>query len=169
MHGHQIRRAAQMDRTDLWTDIKPGSLYGVLHRMEAEGLIEAVRSEREGNFPARTVLAITAEGRRELEVQRDEALRDTRLASDPADLALLNTQDLAEEDLRGAIETRLQSWTGQLVTMQRLRETADPYLSDLERMTFEHTLARLRTEIAWHGALLERLPKLLADELEKPR
>jgi len=47
-------------RTDLWTDIKPGSLYNVLHRMEKEGFVEVVRIEREGNPPERTVYGITA-------------------------------------------------------------------------------------------------------------
>ena len=66
MYGHQIRRGARVDRAELWSDVRPGSLYGALHRMAAEGLIEAVRTEQVGNLPARTVYAITSEGRREL-------------------------------------------------------------------------------------------------------
>jgi DNA-binding PadR family transcriptional regulator len=65
MYGHQIRRDARMDRADLWSDVRPGSLYGALHRLAAEGLIEAVRTEQSGNLPARTVYAITPEGQRE--------------------------------------------------------------------------------------------------------
>ena len=33
MYGHQIRRDARMDRADLWSDVRPGSLYGALHRL----------------------------------------------------------------------------------------------------------------------------------------
>ena len=62
MYGHQIRRDARMDRADLWSDVRPGSLYGALHRLAAEGLIEPVRTEQPGHRPARTVYAITAEG-----------------------------------------------------------------------------------------------------------
>jgi DNA-binding PadR family transcriptional regulator len=163
MHGHQIRRAAQMDHSDLWTDVKPGSLYGVLHRMEAEGLVRAVSTEQQGRFPARTVYEITAEGRRELQVQRDEALRGTRLKPDPFDLALLNTEDLAEEELRGMLVDRHEAFVAQLAALRRLRETADPYLSDLERVTFEHSLRRVRTEVEWHELLLQELPKLVSD------
>jgi len=36
MYGHQIRRDARMDRADLWSDVRPGSLYGALHRLAAE-------------------------------------------------------------------------------------------------------------------------------------
>src|ERR1700685_4444638 len=66
MYGHQIRRDARIDRTELWSEVKPGSLYAALHRLQDEGLIEPVRTEQQGNLPARTVYAITGAGRREL-------------------------------------------------------------------------------------------------------
>ncbi|HEX8929743.1 MAG TPA: PadR family transcriptional regulator [Actinomycetota bacterium] len=168
MHGHQIRRQAQVDRTELWTDIKPGSLYGALHRMEAEGVIEAVRTEREGNLPARTVYAITEEGIHELYAHRDEALRDTRLAPDPVDLALQYTQALAEEELLAAVQARRQALDSQLTSWLQLQEVARPYLTGLEPITFDHTLTRLRAELEWHDWLLEELPKLLAAERQEP-
>src|SRR4030081_828392 len=85
MHGHQIRKAAQMDRTELWTDIKPGSLYGALHRMAADGVVGGGRTEQEGNMPPRTVYAITPEGWEELAEHRDEALGTVRIPPDPVD------------------------------------------------------------------------------------
>jgi len=57
MYGHQIRRDARIDCTELWSEVKPGSLYAALHRLQAEGLIEPVRTEQQGNLPARTVYA----------------------------------------------------------------------------------------------------------------
>ena len=60
MYGHQLRRNARLDRADLWSDVRPGSLYGALHRLAAEGLIEPLRTEQSGKLPARTVYAITA-------------------------------------------------------------------------------------------------------------
>src|SRR3954471_9498107 len=106
MHGHQIRRASQIDRTELWADVKPGSLYGALHRMETEGVITAVRTEQEGNRPARTIYAITELGRAELAAHRDEALRDTRLRPDPFDLALQYAGDLPLDELQAILEER---------------------------------------------------------------
>lgn len=63
MHGHQIRNQAQSDRTEHWTEVKVGALYGALKRLAGEGLIAATRSERQGNFPERTVYEITPQGR----------------------------------------------------------------------------------------------------------
>ena len=164
MHGHQIRRAAQIDRTELWADVKPGSLYGALHRMEAEGVITAMRTEQVGNRPARTVYAITEVGRAELGAQRDEALRNTKLRPDPFDLALQYTTGLTPDELRAVLEERHRALAAELASWQRLRATADPYLTELEKLTFRHTLLRLKAEVAWHSELLEGIPALLAHD-----
>jgi DNA-binding PadR family transcriptional regulator len=162
MHGHQIRRAARIDRTELWADVKPGSLYGALHRMEAEGVITAVRTEQEGNRPERTVYAITDDGRAELAAGRDAVLREVRTRADPVDLALQFTSDLSQADLQAALELRRHVFAAQVADWSRLRAQVDPYLTEMERMTFRHTLLRLEAEVAWHDELLAQLPDLVA-------
>ena len=161
-HGHQIRREAQLNRTELWADVKPGSLYGALHRLVGEGAIEVVRTEQSGG-PARTVYALTEEGRLELAAQRDQALRATTLPPDPVDLALQYTGDLDEETLRAVISDRRAALAAQLTAWQHEYERAQPYLHGLESMTFAHTERRLRAELDWHEELLARLPKLLPE------
>lgn len=163
MHGYQIRREARLDRTELWTDIKAGSLYGVLHRMEREGLVEVVRTERDGGPPERTVYDITEQGRYELVTQRDAALRQVRVAPDPLDLALQYTPDLSRENLASAIEIRRQALVNLLATYEQEHRTAAPFLVGLESMAFDHVLARIRGELVWHESLLRELRKLTAD------
>lgn len=161
MHGHQIRRTAQIDRTELWTDVKVGSLYGALNRMAAEGVIEAVRTEREGNLPSRTVYAITSEGQNELRALVAAALRDTRLRPDPVDLALQYSQDMAAEDVIATFEERRTALEAELKSWRRLRDVAAPHLDGVEPLGFEHQLLRLEAELAWHDRVLADLPKLL--------
>jgi DNA-binding PadR family transcriptional regulator len=157
MYGHQIRRAAQVDRTELWTDIKQGSLYGALHRMAAEGVIEVVRTEQAGSMPARTVYAITATGQAELIALRDQALRQTRLRPDPVDLALQNTQDMPPDELRRVLENRRAAIAAEFAGWQHLRQTAEPHLNAFEAAGFSHTLLRLEAELAWHDEALKAL------------
>jgi DNA-binding PadR family transcriptional regulator len=166
MYGHQIRRAAQLDRTELWTDIKQGSLYGALHRMAAEGVIEVVRTEQEGSMPARTVYAITPAGREELVAIRDQALRETRLRPDPVDLALQNTQDMSEDELRVVFENRRAAIAAELASWRHLHETAAPHLVGVESLGFSHMLLRLEAELAWHEESLKMLSSLFADSAE---
>lgn len=166
MHGHQIRRAAQIDRTELWADVKPGSLYGALRRMADEGVIEAVRTERVGNLPERTIYAITEDGKQELFQLRHAILQNTTLRPDPVDLALAYTQDLGEQDLRALIEDRRAALVAELASWKHLYGHAEPHLRGLEPMGFDHVIMRLETEVAWHDRLLDRLSDLLAREGE---
>jgi DNA-binding PadR family transcriptional regulator len=166
MHGHQIRRAAQLDHVDVWTDVKPGSLYGGLRRLAAEGLVRPVRTERAGAHPERTVYEITDEGRHELEIHRSAALRDARLRPDPVDLALAHVHGMPEEAVLAAVQDRLASLTQQRQSLLHLRDQAEPYLSDLERLIFDHSLRRLQAEVDWHNQVLSELPKALAEPKE---
>ncbi|GAB2656905.1 hypothetical protein GCM10027088_38890 [Nocardia goodfellowii] len=85
MHGHPLRRDARLDRADLWSRVKPGSLYGALF--------------------ARTVYEITGEGHRELRALRDEAFTEVDIRPDPVDLALAVSADLDRELVRGYLDT----------------------------------------------------------------
>ena len=90
MHGHQIRRMAEMTSVETWGGVSVGSLYRELHRMEEERLVQPVRSERVGRRPARTIYSITDEGSRELRILREQALTDTHKRTiDPVGVALL--------------------------------------------------------------------------------
>ena len=62
-HGLLLRLLAQEEYAEPWTDLQVGGIYGTQKRLADEGLIEAVRTEREGNRPDRTMYAITGEGR----------------------------------------------------------------------------------------------------------
>jgi DNA-binding PadR family transcriptional regulator len=162
MYGHQIRRDARIDRTELWSEVKPGSLYSALHRLEAEALIEPVRTEQRGNLPARTVYAITTEGRRELRALRDEALREVTLRPDPVDLALAMSGDLDEDELRGYFASRRQELASRAAFFAHERERAWPGQAPADDLIIEHAAARIETELRWHDLVLDRIGKLAA-------
>jgi DNA-binding PadR family transcriptional regulator len=163
LHGHQIRHQAQTDRTEMWADVQPGSLYGALKRLAAEGLIREVRTERQGNRPERTVYEITSEGRRSLAALRDEALGRIVSRNDPFDLALALSRDLAEEELEHIAADRLAALRAQESALHHRAQSADQYLNEAERMILAHLVERVAAEIRWHEELLARMPKIAAD------
>jgi len=173
MHGYQIRQQAQSDRTELWTEVKVGALYGALKRLAGEELIVVARSERDGNFPERTVYEITAPGRGALAAIHGEALRTVVVRPDPFDLALVHSHEMDEQALTHAVGDRRDALLARQNSLRHLTEEADPWLSEAERLAIEHQLARLATEVAWHDRLLDRLPKIVAerrkDAEERPR
>src|SRR5215470_3965308 len=162
MYGHQLRRDARLDRTEMWSDVQPGSLYGALHRLAAEGLIEPVRTEQDGQLPARTVYAITGEGHRELRILRAEALREIRLRPDPVDLALAMAVDMDEDTLRGYLDDRVRALSTQAAQLDHQRDRAWPDQTVADDLAIEHARLRIGAELAWHRLALDQLGKLTA-------
>jgi DNA-binding PadR family transcriptional regulator len=160
MYGHQIRRDARLDRAELWSEVRPGSLYGALHRLETEGLIEPVRTEQHGQLPARTVYAITEEGLRELRTLRTEAFGEVGLRPDPVDLALAMSDELDEDTLRGFIEDRRRTLAAQAAQFDHRYERAWPDQTVADDLIVEHARLRIQAELAWHDRLLDQVGKL---------
>lgn len=163
LHGHQIRQQAQTDRTETWTDIKVGSVYGALKRLASEGLVRELRTERVGNRPERTVYEITSEGRGALAAVHYAALRELDHHFDSFDLALAQSRYIADEDLNQIVTNRLAGLEVQLSSQRHAAEVADPYVNEAERMVLQHLIERTEAEIRWHTELAVRLPKIAAD------
>jgi DNA-binding PadR family transcriptional regulator len=160
MHGHQIRRRAELERAEFWGKVKVSSLYAALHRLEDEGLIEALETRQEGRFPARTVYAITQEGRRELAVLLDACFRSTTVAAEPIDLALTFSGSLDEGYLRNALEERLAALRSFAESTERMVQQVRPYLTPVDEAVIRHFTLRLEAEVRWHQELLDQLPTL---------
>src|SRR5215469_7965229 len=157
MHGYQLRRDARIDRTGMWSQVQPGSLYGALHRLAAEGLIEPLRTEQDGQLPARTVYGITAAGRRELRVLQVEALQEIKLPPDPVDLALAMSLDQPDEDIRSWIGDRVRALTARASRLEYQRDRAWLDQTPADDLIIEHALMRVRAELDWHQLVLDKL------------
>lgn len=147
MHGYEIHRWMTDSRTDLWADVKPGSLYHALRQLDAEGLIEVVEVATRGDR-RRTVYGITPAGRRELRtLVRNGWERAPR--SYPPDLYALITfsAELPRDEiraraaaLRGEVLRALETWTagGQ----EKLAATGnDPVIGAMIRNGVAHLTA----------------------------
>jgi DNA-binding PadR family transcriptional regulator len=152
MHGHQIRRAAELANAEVWGGITGGALYAELRKLAGEGLIEAVREEKVGRRPARTVYQVTAEGRLELIVQRDAALEVIFGSADPVSVVLLFAAGPDAGELTERLAARRRRVAAQLdaMTAERGRLTGQGVLSPLAVATFRRGELRLEAELSWH-------------------
>jgi DNA-binding PadR family transcriptional regulator len=166
-HGHEIRRIAEVTNVGEWGGVSVGALYRELRTMEAEGLVETVRTERVGRRPARTVYAITSEGKLELFMLTEQAIRRTQPQPDPLGVAL----SFAET---GADRERLASWlhsrrevlalrVAELET-ERQRLVTRGYLDPLQAAVMYRGQLHLETEVRWHDELAKILAELPADD-----
>lgn len=152
MHGHQIRRIAELTNAGAWGGITGGALYAELRKLDGEGLVEAVREEQVGRRPARTVYQITGEGRLELVIQRDAALEVVFGSADPLSVVLLFASGGDASELGERLATRRRRVAGQLeeMTAERKRLTAQGVLPARAVTAFRRGELRLEAELRWH-------------------
>jgi DNA-binding PadR family transcriptional regulator len=152
MHGHQIRRIAELTNAEVWGGITGGALYAELRKLDGEGLIQAVREERVGRRPARTVYQITEEGRLELVVQREAALEVVFGSADPVSVVLLFAAGAGGSDLAERLAARRRRVAGRLeaTAAERVRLTGQGVLAPLAVAAFRRGELRLEAELRWH-------------------
>jgi DNA-binding PadR family transcriptional regulator len=152
MHGHQIRRTAELTNAEVWGGITGGALYAELRKLDGEGLVQVVREEQVGRRPARTVYEITGEGRLELVVQRDAALEVVFGSADPLSVVLLFAAGADASELGERLAVRRRRVAGQLEAMagERERLTRQGLLPPLAVAAFRRGELRLEAELAWH-------------------
>ena len=158
-HGHRIRRDAEQANVATWGGVSVGALYRELREMDGEGLIEAVRTETEGNRPARTVYDISAEGRRELAILREQALTELRQGPDAVSVALL-FGGVGEKGVAvGLLRARRDSLQRELdgIAAERVHLVAEGRLGAVDAAVFRRGEHQRAAEIAW---IDETLPAL---------
>ena len=167
-HGHEIRRIAEVTNVGEWGGVSVGALYRELRTMEAEGLVEAVRTEQVGRRPARTVYAITDEGRLELTVLREQAVRDMHWGPDPLGVALtFGATGTDREELSSWMSGRreLYAIAARQIESERQRLVAKGYVGPLEAAVMYRAQLHAETEVRWHDELVKLLAELPPGEL----
>ena len=162
-HGHEIRRIAELTNVGEWGGVSVGALYRELRTMEAEGLVEAVRTERVGRRPARTVYAITSEGALELSVLTEQAIRSTHLPPDPLGVALSFAETGADrEELATWLHSRREMFALRAAELEtdRQRLVAKGVMQPLRAAVMYRGQLHAETEVRWHDELAKTLAAL---------
>ena len=163
-HGHEIRRLAEVTNVCEWGGVSVGALYRELRIMEADGLVEAVRTEKVGRRPARTVYAITSEGHLELAMLRERAVRAMHWGPDPLGVALTFAAcGMDHEELTAWLADRrsLYALAAGHLRADRERLAAKGYLDAFAAASMRRAEILAEAETRWHdefAAVLAALP-----------
>ncbi len=162
-HGHQLRRDAELAEVDRWAGVGVGSLHRELRSLEAAGLIEAVRTERVGRRPERTVYRLADAGRRELTALRQQAAGQLDAAPDPLSVLLVFAGSDDPAELAGLLAQRRQALHARAAELAAERAEGEqkgyllPSVSPLQAASFRRAEMRIAAELAWHEECEELL------------
>jgi DNA-binding PadR family transcriptional regulator len=168
-HGHQIRRFAEVTNVGEWGGVSVGALYRELRNMDQEGLVAAVRTEQVGRRPARTVYAITDEGRIELAMLRGQATSSVHWGADPLGVALtFGGTGEDREQLASWLQVRREILVGvaRLVDEERQRLLVKGYIGPVEASVMHRAVLLSEAEVRWHDDFAKLLAELPPDEAE---
>jgi DNA-binding PadR family transcriptional regulator len=164
-HGHQIRRTAEVTNVGEWGGVSVGALYRELKLMAGEGLVTELRTEQVGRRPARTVYDVTDQGRLELSMLRERAIRDLRPGPDPMGVALTfsGTGDDPEEFASWMAARRdLLAVSLREITADRERLLARGHITPLVATVMRRTELMIEGELRWHEELSQTLARAWA-------
>lgn len=164
MHGHQLRLLAEKEHVHMWTDFHVGGIYGALKRLLAEGLVEPVRTEREGARPERQIVRVTDAGRTALDHLRLETLTAFSLRPDPFDLALARVGKELAPELPEILRARRDAIAAAAAQHAERLQHVDQHLNITEQHVLRHQTHRLQAELAWLDTVLADLPAIVQNE-----
>jgi DNA-binding PadR family transcriptional regulator len=155
MHPYEMQRLIRQRKNDNFLDLKRGSLYHAIERLQRAGLIEPVATSREGRRPERTTYRLTEAGEREVfawlrELLANPARDSTQFFAGLSFLVHLSPQDALEqlEGRAGLLESEIASTDAALASVST-------QVGRLFLVEAEYALAMRRAELAWVRALAE--------------
>ncbi len=168
-HGHEIRRLAEVTNVGEWGGVSVGALYRELRTMEAEGLVDAVRTEQVGQQQARTIYAITREGWLEFGMLREKAIKSIRWGPDKLGVALTFAgpgPDRAELAEWLAARRGMCAAAAAMLASERERLIAKGYLEPFAAAVMYRSQLHAETEVRWHDEFSRILADLPAEPVE---
>ena len=155
MHPYEIRRMVRQRGKGNFVDLRPGSLYRTIERLERAGIVEPIETSREGKFPERTVYRLTERGRDELEDWMRELLSATTKDFPHLLQALSVLPVLEADDARLQLEKRVLDLEGEIASLTATMRRLESVLPRLFQLEGEYALALRQAELAWVESLIE--------------
>jgi DNA-binding PadR family transcriptional regulator len=157
MHPYEMQRRIRRCHKDDFLDLKRGSLYHAIERLQRVGLIEVVETSREGRRPERTTYRLTPEGEQEaLDWLRDLLAKPVR---EPSQFlaAISYLHHLTPEDVLDHLDERARRLAMQSVALDAVLAKLVPQIGRVVLLEVEYARAMAQAEQEWVRSLMEEI------------
>ncbi len=149
MHPYEMQRLIHERKKDELLDLKRGSLYQNIGRLERAGLIEKVGTTRQGKRPERTVYRLTNAGERDLLVWLRDLLAKPAQGSIPLAASISFLAHLTPEDAGKQLSRRSKSLEAEIAGLGRALEDLVPKLGRVHLIEAEFSRSIRQAELVW--------------------
>lgn len=155
-HGYEIQKYMQTSGFDVWANIKPGSIYYALGKMEEKGEIELVKEENRGSR-VRRIYKITEKGRKELEKILEKELSKQLMPLNVEKFILpITFNRIKKENVTQILTKHIEELKKTLEYWKYWQDMKSAVsFSKVEKISFEMTITNIEYSIKWHLALIE--------------
>lgn len=163
MHPYEMSRNMRERNKEGSIKLNYGSLYSVVDKLVAHGLIEPHETLRDGNRPERTVYRITEPGKAEFADWLAELLSTPVKEYTQFEAGLSLLPGLPPDQVVALLEKRCAQLEAQLAGFATYDETKLPRLFVIE---WEYVRAHLETDLRWTRQLIADIRNETFDGLE---
>jgi DNA-binding PadR family transcriptional regulator len=154
MHPYQMQRLIRERRKDVFLDLRRGSLYHAINKLEAAGLIAAVETTREGRRPERTIYELTAAGRGELVAWLRALLAEPVHEPSQFFAAVSYLPYLSPADAAKQLGQRITRLEAEIAGLEAVLRELVPRIGRLILVENEYLRAMRQAELAWVKSLV---------------
>ncbi|MGH7861559.1 MAG: PadR family transcriptional regulator [Candidatus Dormibacteraceae bacterium] len=153
MHGYKLHELLE-HQLHFISDLKRSTAYRLLEDLLRRGLVER-ESEREGRRPERMVYHITPAGQARFQKLLREQLASAQPVFHSGNVALLFSDRIPRDERLALLDRRQAGVAEQRQVMASV--VAAHSAGTAVRLTMEHDLAHLETEVAWLSSIITGL------------
>lgn len=162
-HGYEIQRFISLNQMSEWNNIKSGSIYYAIAKLERDGCIRMLEKEEQGEKKKQTY-EITQKGRQMLhELALKEIKKPLQGISSEKFLLYPIVANLSKQELILQIQnhiTQLSSELDKIKVWKKEKETQSYYM---EIATLDYMESTIRAQMLWHELLLEHLDETIKE------
>lgn len=150
-HGYELDQVIERRGMREWTPIGFSSIYFVLGKLEAKGL---VKSETPANTTAKKSYVLTKAGRKALVDRTLAGLRTVRPTYSSVLMGMLHWPVLTRDQALEALQARSEAVIAEMARIENIHFEQQP-LPDFADVLFDFSLGQLRAESEWIHKTLE--------------
>nr|WP_314461727.1 PadR family transcriptional regulator [uncultured Clostridium sp.] len=165
-HGYEIQRFISLNRMSEWNNIKSGSIYYAIKKLEKDGYIRMFDKPEEGE-KKKQIYEITDKGRDVLKrLAYNEMRKPLQGAASEKFLLYPIIASLQKEEIIQCVKKHVSDLNAQKIRIDDWRKEKEQKACSMEVITLDYMITTVNSQIIWHNRMLENLDNIMGESKE---